>query len=169
VTDRDPLHLHPLADKLQRELEERALGYGIGTTLIETYRDNSGQMEAWLKGRLPDGTITNRGAIVTWKKPGDSWHNLVWPDGTPCSLAFHRAIRVDRAGKIGLLGFGEVKLDPIGIDMYHILARIGESLGLRSLASVGDYTHFEVRGHGTLEQVKAALLSGVDIVDLRKA
>ena len=174
MTDRDPLHLHPLARDLDQRLEEKALGYGIGTGLIETYRDNGGQMEAWLKSRLPDGTITDRSKIVTWKKPGDSWHNLVWPDGTPCSLAFHRAIRCTRGEKIGLLGFGEFKLDAIAIEMYKVLGRLGISLGLRwggnwdmdlNLVEHGetDLAHFEFHGGGTLEQVKAALLS------LRKA
>jgi hypothetical protein len=180
IVDRDPLHLHQLARDLDAQLAEKALAYGIGTTLIETARDNSGQLARWLQGRLPDGTITDRSKIVTWKKPGDSWHNLVWPDGTPCSLAFHRAIRCTRGEKIGLLGFGEFKLDAIAIEQYKVLGRIGISLGLRwggnwdmdaNLVEHGenDLTHFEAHGHGTLSQVKAALLSGVDIVDLRKA
>lgn len=176
MTDRDPLHLHPIARDLDQQLEAKALSYGIGTALIETYRDNAGQMEAWLKGRTPDGAIVDRAKIVTWKKPGDSWHNLTMPDGTPCSLAFHRYIRTPR----GLLGLKDAPLDPIAIELYKVLGRIGISLGLRwggnwdmdgNYGEHGetDFTHFEWHKGFTLAQVRAALLNGQDIVDLRRA
>jgi hypothetical protein len=171
---RDPRHLHPIARSLDERLAVRAAAFGITTKLIETYRDNTAQMEAWRKGRNEHGSVVARAAVVTWKRPGDSLHNLVKPDGTPCSLAFHRAIVTSK----GLLGFGE-SLGFLGIEMYKVLGRIGISLGLRwggdwdsdgQLTEHGenDFCHFE-KVIAPLGQVKAALLAGQDIVDLRRA
>lgn len=166
--------------ELDARLEVKLSSYGIYTTLIETARNNAWQMKRWLQGRNEYGEIVDRRKIVTWKKPGDSLHNLVFPDGTPCSLAAHRAIRITLPnGKPGLLGFGESKLDKIAIDAYKVLGRIAISLGLRwggnwdmdeILAEPGedDFTHNE-KVLAPLGLVKAALLAGQNIIDLRRA
>lgn len=189
-TSRDPEHLHALAREYNTELSRAAEGYGIRTKLIETYRDPAAQQVAWDKGRNEHGAVINQSEVVTWKRPGDSWHNLTAPLRTPqgdplldeygaqswgpSALAFHRAIVTDD----GLLGFGK-PLDLIGIQAYKVLGSIAVSIGLRwggdwdqdgELGEPGenDFTHFEVTGIGTLKDVRAALTNGKQLADVRR-
>lgn len=141
--------------------QETADACGLRVQLIETWRDNAGQSEAWAKGRNKAGEIIDRAKVVTYARPGHSWHNIMVAD-KPASLAYHLAII--RPG--GLLGFGQ-RLTKPGELMYEALGFIGENLGMKwggRWESLRDYTHFEFHpDQATLSQTIAAIKASGNI------
>jgi hypothetical protein len=170
---RDVGALHPLIRPLcLRHVELAWMRYGIRLRVIETDRDSAvGQLAAWLKGRNAAGKIVDRAKVVTWKRPGDSWHNLTFANGAPCSLAYHVAPDIPNGR---LLGFGSSKLDAVAIAIYKAVGILGESLGLRwggnwdedlNLMERGedDLGHFEHHPGFTMAQARAAFAAGQDL------
>lgn len=141
-----------------------------GSLLQETWRDAAvAQTAAYAKGRNEHGVIIDLKAVVTYKRPGDSLHNLTYGNGRPCSLAYH-LVPLDEQGR--LVGY-QTKLDEAGIRLYSELGRIGEGLGLRWGGNwdrdhdplergENDLAHFE-KVVGPLSLVKAALAQGEDL------
>lgn len=182
MIDNDPLRLHILVRPLRAELLAQATRYGLVVRGGETYRDESAQAAAWAKGRNGAGEVVDRKAVVTWSRPGQSWHGVKLRDGSPASFAFHVEIR----RPAGVLGYGEPPgpgdpLDKPGLLMYCALMLLGERLGLRAGGNWDgdtvplekgewDLTHFELHPDGaTLMQTIAALQAGCDLVTGRRA
>lgn len=165
MIDKDPRHLHPLARaKLTTHMEMVARFVSRGF-LQETWRDPGEQLRLYGIGRDGQGHVI--GDTVTDAKPGFSWHNLMYYNGKPCSLAYHIAIR-DQDG-IGIEGFGRNTLSERDIEDYTFIGRLGEHLGLTwgGRWRSRDLVHFELR-IAPLSHVRAALHAGNDLVDLRR-
>lgn len=160
MTDRDPLHLHPFVNGVLKQHITAAQEHGLAVRLIETWRGSADQEAAKAGGYSKAGA-------------GQSWHNVTYPDGRPCSFAYHLAIV--RPG--GLLGLGSAPdigagLDLAGVKMYEALGLIGQSLGLRWGGNwdrdrqtlepgENDLMHFELHPNGaTLAQTIAAVRAG---------
>jgi hypothetical protein len=137
-------HLHPWMRPILDRHRQLARSIGLYTKIIETHRDNSGQLAAWMKGRNEAGKVINPKLVVTNARPGFSYHNVTLSDGTPASLAYHLALQLPGGG---LYGFGDSKIGPAGIMILKGLGLIGEQLGLRwgGRWKSRDYTHFEFR------------------------
>lgn len=153
-TDRDRAHLHPhVLSLLERHESEIRRRLGLPTTVLETWRDGWRQDEAKRLG------LSEKGA-------GASHHNVVLPDGTPASCAYH--LGIDPAGPL-LIGFGSSLIHPTAcksllVDMgrhgfrglspeemlYCSIGLIGEDLGLTwggrwDVNGKGpDWTHFQL-------------------------
>ena len=169
---RDAAHLHSLIRPIC--VSHVALvwtRYGLRVRVIETSRDNTGQLVAYRKGRDEAGNIVDRSKVVTWKKPGDSWHNLTYTNGRACSLAYHLAPDLP-GGR--LLGFGSSKLDRAALLIYQVVGLVGESLGLRwggnwdedlNLMERGedDLGHFEYHPGFNMVQARGAFAAGQDL------
>lgn len=152
--------------------EQRALDeLGMQTRFIEGARNRATQELDFRKGRNTAGEVIDRRLVVTWKKPGDSWHNLEYPDTRkPCALAYH-LVPILPSGQIP--GFGSCPLTPANLCLYRALAIIGQEIGLRSGANwdqdknimepgEDDLAHNEFTG-ATLAQVVAVLKAQGDI------
>jgi len=70
--------LHPfMLPILARHRQLAAEDGHVGTTrLIETWRGMELQQADYRLGRDDKGNVIDRAKIVTWKRPGTSWHNL---------------------------------------------------------------------------------------------
>jgi hypothetical protein len=164
--------LHPVVRTLCLLHQEKAEGYGLKTLLIETYRDEAGQLAQWRKGRDEHGNVIDRAATTTDAPPGASWHGLQLADGRPASFAYHLAV-IRTGGLVGLgpdPGAGE-RMDKAAEAILDALATIGESVGLVAGArwKRRDWMHFEYHPDGaTLSQLQAALLAQARIAGPRE-
>lgn len=167
MSDRDLTHLHPHVFQLLNEHVTRAQAHGLLVVVIETYRNEAEQLANWQKGRDASGNIVDPGSIVTMAKPGDSYHGVCYPNGTPCSLAYHLAIDVPGPP---LLGFGDSRLDTAAEALYTGLGILGEELGLTwggRWHQPRDWTHFELRVPGkSLTDLKLMIKTLGDIDSL---
>ena len=161
--NRDLDALHPAVRPMLEAHMGAATSHGLRTMVIETYRDEALQAEHWAQGRNLAGEIIDASRVVTYSRPGQSWHGVTYPQtGKPCSLAYHLAIVVPG----GLLGFGPSRMDTAAEEMYGALATLGEQIGLTAGArwKMRDWTHYEYHPDGaTLMQVKAAMAAQGDI------
>jgi hypothetical protein len=182
MADRDLNHLHPVLRHVVEALLLPRLAVDALTgpgKVIETYRDESGQAVAWAKGRNTAGEVIDKAAVVTWKRPGDSLHQLRRRshDGlmVPASLAVHVALYCQGCHPSGtLLGLGPHEaLSRADLARYQRMAEHGQALGLRSgMDWDGDRVYLE-RGEndlmhlelvvGPLAQVKAVLEMGGEL------
>ena len=165
-------HLHPMYRPVIAKFI--ALSWsrlGVRLKLIETWRDNEQQLIHWKKGRDHHGKVIDRSKVVTFKRPGHSWHNLPRRNGQPVSLAAHLVPELPE-GK--LLGFGSSKLGPPEIALYTAVIHIGISLGQRSggnwdgdrkLMEPGedDLGHWEFHPGFNLDQAVGILKSSQDL------
>ena len=144
---------------------------GMRTKFIEGWRSRSQQDADYLKGRNVAGEVIDRRLVVTWKKPGTSWHNLEYPEtAKPCALAYHLVPLLPNGQ---LVGYGACALTEANLYLYRALVTIGQEIGLRSganwdqdsnLMELGedDLGHYEFTG-ATLSQVMAVLKAAGDI------
>lgn len=163
--DKDPRHLHPLAlSKMMRHMElvGRFVPRGF---LLETWVSMEEQLRRYMIGRDATGKVI--GDTVTDAKPGDSWHNLTYHDGRPCSLAYHVGI-LDEGGR-SIEGFGSNVLSEKDKEDYLMIGRLGEYVGTTwgGRWRRRDLVHHELR-IAALSLVKAALRVGEELVDLRR-
>lgn len=86
VRQRAEDQLHPVMLPLLARHRELAADVG-GVRLIETWRDLATQLADYNLGRDGRGEVVDRSKVVTWKRPGASWHNLMrWVRSCPdCS------------------------------------------------------------------------------------
>lgn len=166
MSDRDPRHLHPLIRPKMTEHFELIKRFVPRGFLQETWVDPGEQLRRYMIGRDANGKVI--GVTVTNAKGGDSWHNLTYHDGTPCSLAYHVAIR-DEDG-IGIEGFGKNRLSKKDEEDYLMIGRLGEHLGLTwgGRWRSHDLVHHELRV-APLLTIRAALAAGEGIADFGKA
>jgi hypothetical protein len=162
---RDPLDLHPVVRPLLARLQDTCLErLGITLDLVETWRDGAAQAAALAAG-------------ASNKPAGTSWHNLTYPNGKPCSFAFH----VDPFPGPPVLGYGPKVLRWPGCHTVPVelkpgkqtpcsaaellltaVALIGEELGLTIGARwehPRDWLHFEYHPDGATQAQVAALLA----------
>lgn len=126
--------LPPVADRA-RALLEKASAVGIDLLITCTYRDFEAQDRLYQQGRLLPG------AIVTWAKAGDSWHN--WR----------------RAFDVVPLRNGKAVWGTRGIDgqVWHRVGEIGVACGLEwggNWPRHPDYPHFQDKTGRTLYGLK---------------
>jgi len=78
MRDRDPAHLHPLARRIwSAHANAASMDHTVAPVVtIETHRVDETQRVDWMKGRNNAGEIIDKALVVTYKPPGDSWHNL---------------------------------------------------------------------------------------------
>lgn len=141
---------------------------GMTPELDDTGRLDLAQLHAWQKGRDAHGNVVDPKAVVTNNRPGMSYHNLKYANGTPCSLAYHVRLR-DAAGR--LVGWpGGAPMDD---EAYLRVGLIGERYGLvwgGRWTQPHDPCHYEKHIEGaTLVQVIAALKEQGDLHSLMKA
>jgi peptidoglycan L-alanyl-D-glutamate endopeptidase CwlK len=152
MASRDPQHLHPAMRNAFTEFMRRCenskelKARGITVIVTCTYRSNEEQAELYAQGR------TKPGSIVTWAKPGESLHNLMF-EGKPGSKAFDIAIL--RNGKITWSTAGNGIDDDPSDDMtddleaWQLVGAIGESINLewagRWPKSKREFPHFQLR------------------------
>lgn len=162
MADRDPNHLHPSVRAVMAEHLRRGGRY-LRVGCVETYRDEFAQAVEWRKGRDENGNVVDPGAVVTNARPGASYHGLLLPDGTPCSLAYHVAIYRDDGS---IPGYGSV-LTPAEEALITCVGLLGEGLGMTwgGRWTRKDWYHFERRIPGMdLAAIRAALNSGRNIL-----
>jgi peptidoglycan L-alanyl-D-glutamate endopeptidase CwlK len=121
---RDINDLHPIVAAKCRGLIAECAKQGIEVLITSTLRDNERQAQLYAKGR------TAPGKIVTYAKPGDSWHNhglafdfyprKVGTKGSWNDLALFRKVRA-----IGVKQFG---LEGLSFELAHLQYRGGLSL-----------------------------------------
>lgn len=147
---------------------------GVRLKNVETWRDNSAQLVHYGKGRDEEGNVIDRSAVVTWVKPGFSYHNLTMRDGTPASLAIHLVPELPEGR---LLGYGTSKLDRAALLVYEAVGVIGTEIGGRwggdwdqdgKLMEPGedDLGHWEFHPGFDIRQARAALAAGKDLASL---
>lgn len=135
---------------------------GMTPDLDDTDRLDLAQLVNWNKGRNHAGEVVDAKAVVTNSRPGKSYHNVRYPSGKACSLAYHIRLR-DRAGRL----VGWPGAAPMDDDAYLRLGLLGEKLGLvwgGRWKNPHDPCHYEVHPNGaTLAQVHAVILEQGDI------
>lgn len=159
---RDIEDLHPILRATCMEHQQLAGEAGVRTLLIETYRDEQAQLDAWQKGRDAAGNIVDRDAVVTNSRPGASWHGVTYGNGRPAALAYHLAVIAPDG--VGLVGYGDV---PMVDSVYLMVGKIGEQLGLvwgGRWKQPHDPSHYELHPNGaTLSQVMAVMKTQGDL------
>lgn len=75
VRQRAESQLHPVMLPLLARHRQLAADVG-GVRLIETWRGMELQDADYRLGRDSRGEVVDRSKVVTWKRPGASWHNL---------------------------------------------------------------------------------------------
>jgi peptidoglycan L-alanyl-D-glutamate endopeptidase CwlK len=164
MADRNLDHLHPVVRNILDRHIELAKKHALPTVVIETYRDEAEQLANWQKGRNAAGEIVDRDAVVTFAKPGQSYHGLCYTNGTPCSLAYHLVVGPP------LLGFGDNKMDHWSETLYTVLGQMGEELGMTwggRWMNPRDWTHYELRVPGkSLTDLKSLIAANGDIDSL---
>lgn len=69
INSRDLNDLHPQVAARCRDFIARCQAVGIQVLITSTYRDHASQAALYAQGR------TTPGVIVTYARPGESWHN----------------------------------------------------------------------------------------------
>lgn len=126
--------LEPVRQRAE-QLLDRCEAEGIDLLVTSTYRDLECQERLYAQGRILPGQI------VTWAKPGDSWHN--W----------------QRAFDVVPLRNGKPVWSTRGLDgqLWQRVGEIGEDCGLEwggSWERHPDYPHFQDRMGRTLYGLK---------------
>jgi D-alanyl-D-alanine carboxypeptidase len=160
--------LHPLLIPTCREhlaaawTDKVLVAKAMTPELDDTARDDTAQLANWLKGRNNAGEIINAAAVVTNSRPGQSYHNVRYPTGKACALAYHIRLR-DSSGK--LVGWPDAA--PMDDEAYERLGLLGEQLGLvwgGRWKTPHDPCHYELHPNGaTLAQVLAVIKEQGDI------
>lgn len=119
--------LHPYVAKLCKQFVAAAKKEGIDVLITSTYRDNESQADIYAQGR------TKAGRIVTYAKPGQSFHNY--------RLAFDFVPIVN-----GKAMWNDART-------FKRCRQIGESLGLSGLDF--EMAHLQWTGGLSLAQLKA--------------
>lgn len=119
--------LHPYVAGLCKQFVALCKKEGIDVLITSTYRDKESQAAIYAQGR------TKAGRIVTYAKPGQSWHNH--------RLAFDFVPIVN-----GKAAWNDARL-------FKRCRAIGESLGLEGLDF--EMAHLQARGGLTLAQANA--------------
>jgi peptidoglycan L-alanyl-D-glutamate endopeptidase CwlK len=127
INSRNINDLHPHVDVLCRKFIYECKDNGIDVLITSTYRDKESQAAIYAQGR------TKPGRIVTYAKPGQSWHNF--------RLAFDFVPIVN-----GKAVWNDAR-------MFKKCRAIGESLGLEGLDF--EMAHLQARGGLTLAQANA--------------
>jgi peptidoglycan LD-endopeptidase CwlK len=126
--------LPPVAERA-RQLLDLAAANDVDLLVTCTYRDLEAQERLYAQGRsLP-------GAIVTWAKPGDSWHN--WK----------------RAFDVVPMRHGKPVWSTRGLDgeLWQLVGKLGQNVGLEwggSWDRHPDYPHFQDKMGRTLYGLK---------------
>jgi peptidoglycan L-alanyl-D-glutamate endopeptidase CwlK len=127
INSRNINDLHPHVAALCKRFVAECKKAGIDVLISSTYRDKESQAAIYAQGR------TKPGRIVTYAKPGQSWHNH--------RLAFDFVPIVN-----GKAVWNDARL-------FKKCRAIGESLGLEGLDF--EMAHFQARGGLTLAQANA--------------
>lgn len=128
MASRNLKDLHSDLQVLAAQFKTLCLQQDLDILIICTYRDNKEQDALYEQGRsIP-------GEIVTMARGGQSPHNVVNPDGSPCAKAFDAVPIIN--GKIDWSGRGD--------DWKKMLA-IAKQLGLDCGVGWGDTDHFQLR------------------------
>lgn len=140
VSSRSLEDLIPQVRALAESFVARAKEQGIDVVITSTYRDSEAQQALFDQGRALPGTI------VTYARPGDSFHNY--------RMAFDFAPIVG-----GKIPWGDSAV-------FTRLGQLGESLGLdwagRWTGSMREMAHLQWTGGLSLAQLKAGYLPSVD-------
>jgi peptidoglycan LD-endopeptidase CwlK len=118
--------LHPVVAKKCREFIAACAKEGITVRISSTYRDHARQAALFAQGR------TRKGKIVTYARPGDSWHN--W------RMAFD------------FFPVKKGKVDWNDLALFRRCRKIGEGLGLEGLSF--ELAHLQYRGGLTIADMK---------------
>ena len=133
MASRDPKHLHPDLEPLFHRHLEIARSLGIDLLLTDGYRSHEEQEILYQSGR------TMPGSIRTYKRGGESAHNMRLPSGAPAACAYDVAFVEERnaSGKA-------VKVSWTG--PWNTVAGIGMALGLEwgGLWQMRDRPHFQL-------------------------
>lgn len=130
--------------------------------LDDTARLDLAQLNNWMKGRNKAGEIIEPKEVVTNNRPGLSYHNIRYPSGKPCSLAYHIRLRDAQGRLVGFPGGA-----PMDDEAYLRVGLIGERLGLvwgGRWTQPHDPCHYEKHIEGaTLVQIVAAMKGRGDL------
>ena len=127
INSRNINDLHPYVAGLCRKFVSECKKAGIEVLITSTYRDKESQAAIYAQGR------TKPGRIVTYAKPGQSWHNH--------RLAFDFVPLIG-----GKAAWNDTRL-------FKKCRAIGEALGLEGLDF--ELAHLQARGGLTLAQANA--------------